>query len=49
MSLTPAHSNLIRLLAKQAVASHLTAQTQQQREKQPERQNHPVLQHASAR
>lgn len=49
MSLTPAHISLLRLLAKQAVSTHLTQQTRQQQAGSATRPNPPVLQQANAR
>jgi hypothetical protein len=47
--LSPAHIALLRLLAKQAVASYLTPQTKETEGEAPMRQNHPSLQMSSPR
>jgi len=47
--LTHPHINLIRLLAKQAVAEHLTAQSKANQGSAPYRPNPPVLRGAGSR
>ena len=42
LALTPAYLAIVRLLARQAVRSHLTPQTQQPRAIEAKRSNRPV-------